>query len=421
MASFRFIHCADLHIDSPLRGLESDPDAPAARIRGATRDAFSALVDYALDNQVDFVVAAGDLYDGEWQDWRTGQFLARQVARLSDAAIPFIAIRGNHDAQSLISRELRLPAPARELSHRRPETVRLDHLGVAIHGQSFANAAVREDLRAAYPAPVDGWFNIGVLHTNVDGRPGHENYAPSALADLRAQGYHYWALGHVHTRAVLSRDPCVIYPGNPQGRHARETGPRGAYLVTVADNRIVADPEFVPFDTVRWDLLDVDVTGAPDLDAVLITVRDRLANALAAADGRLLAARIRLTGSTPASAVLHHSPLDVRERIRAEAQILAGLDAVWIEGVSINVTSPQQPDESLDLLASEILHLDAGDLGDDAAQYLKEMLNRLPGLRDELRDLDATQPVLTIDAAGTLPPDLLERARNLLLAHVREE
>ena len=420
MPSFRFIHCADLHLDSPLRGLEADPDAPAARIRAATRDAFAALIDHALDQRVDFVIAAGDLYDGEWQDWRTGQFLVRQVARLSEAGIPFIAIRGNHDAQSLISRELRLPAPARELNHRRAETVRLDHLGVAIHGQSFANAAVREDLRAAYPAPIDGMFNIGVLHTNVDGRPGHENYAPSALADLRAHGYHYWALGHVHTRAVLTRDPWVIYPGNPQGRHARETGPRGAYLVSVVDSRIVADPQFVAFDTVRWEQLAIDVTGAADLDAVLTTVRDRLATALAEADGRLLAARILLTGSTPAAASLSRSPLDARERIRAEAQILAGLDAIWIESVSVNVTSPQQPDESLDLLAAEIQHLGAEDFGEPVEKYLKEMLNRLPGLRDELRDLDETQPLLTIDATGTLPPDLLERARALLLAHVRE-
>jgi DNA repair protein SbcD/Mre11 len=420
MASFRFLHCADLHIDSPLRGLEADPDAPAARIRSATRDAFTALVDYALDQRVDFVIAAGDLYDGDWRDWRTGQFLSRQVARLSDVGIRFIAIYGNHDARSQLSRDMPLSKPARELSHRRPETERLDHLNVAIHGQSFATAAVKDDLRKDYPRPLDGWFNIGVLHTNVDGRPGHENYAPSALADLRAHGYQYWALGHVHTRRELSDDPWVIYPGNLQGRSIRETGPRGAYLVTVVDGRVDPDPEFVPFDTVRWELLEIDVTGAADLDAVLSTARDCLAAALAQVGGRLLAARIRLFGSTSANTVLHHSPLDVRERIRTEAQTLAGLDAVWIEHVVVDVTEPQQPDGSLDLLAGEILRIDADGLGEDATQFVKEMLNRLPGLRDELRDLDETQPVLTSDATGTVSADLLERARALLLAHVRE-
>src|SRR3954454_3333827 len=273
MASFRFIHCADLHIDSPLRGLEADADAPVARIRSATRDAFAALVDYAIDQRVDFIVAAGDLYDGEWQDWRTGQFLARQVARLSEAAIPFIAIRGNHDAQSVISRELRLPDPARELGHRKPETVKLDHLQVAIHGQSFATAAVREDLRKAYPLPLAGWFNIGLLHTNVDGSPGHENYAPCALSDLRAHGYDYWALGHVHTRAELSADPWIVYPGNLQGRSVREVGPRGACLVTVTDGLLAGAPQFLPFDTVRWATLDVDVCNAADIDAAMAATR----------------------------------------------------------------------------------------------------------------------------------------------------
>ncbi|HEY4041407.1 MAG TPA: metallophosphoesterase, partial [Rhodopila sp.] len=158
MASFRFIHCADLHIDSPLRGLEADPDAPVGRIRSATRDAFVDLVDYAIDNQVDFVVAAGDLYDGDWPDWRTGQFLVRQVGRLSKSQIPFIAIRGNHDAQSVITRQLRLPDGARQLSAAAAETYCLDRFDVRIHGQSFPTAAVKEDMTKHYPAGDDGKF-----------------------------------------------------------------------------------------------------------------------------------------------------------------------------------------------------------------------------------------------------------------------
>jgi len=415
MPSFRFIHCADLHIDSPLRGLEADPDAPAARIRGATRAAFVALIDYALEQRVDFVIAAGDLYDGEWQDWRTGRFLVRQVARLSAAGIPFIAIRGNHDAQSLISRELRLQPPARELSHRRPETVSFAELGVAIHGQGFATPAVSDDLRAAYPTPAPGMFNIGVLHTNVDDRPGHGNYAPCALRDLRAHGYDYWALGHIHTRAELSPDPWVIYPGNLQGRTVRETGQHGAYVVTVTDGRIQQAPQFVPFDTVRWAVLDVDAGGAPTPDSVLDSVRDAVARAVSDAGDRLLAARIRLTGSTPAAAALSRNPGDLRERLRGE---IAGPDQVWIESIVVAVTPPGRPDEATDLLTDEIERLDPTGMDEAAASYVKDMLNRLPGLRDELARLDPDHPVLSLEQGGKLPADLLERARALLLARV---
>ena len=125
MATFRFLHCADLHLDSPLRGLEADPDAPVEKIRGATREALKNLVDFAVNERVDFVIAAGDLYDGDWQDWRTGHFLTGQIARLTAAGIPFVAIRGNHDAESVITRRLRIAGDtARLLDHRRPETFR---------------------------------------------------------------------------------------------------------------------------------------------------------------------------------------------------------------------------------------------------------------------------------------------------------
>ena len=142
-----------MHLDSPLRGLEANPDAPADRIRSATRRALVNLVDYALREKLDFVVAAGDLYDGDWQDWRTGQFLVSQIARLSNAGIPFVAIRGNHDAESVITRRLRMPhETAALLGTRRPETIRLPDLPVSIHGQSFATKAVTANLARDYPA-----------------------------------------------------------------------------------------------------------------------------------------------------------------------------------------------------------------------------------------------------------------------------
>ncbi|WP_158933211.1 DNA repair exonuclease [Acidisphaera sp. S103] len=418
MTSFRFIHCADLHIDSPLRGLESEPDAPVDRIRRASRDAFTALVDYSIEQSVDFVLAAGDLYDGEWQDWRTGQFLIGQIGRLSRSGIPFVAISGNHDAQSAITRRLAFPEPAKLLRTDRPETWYPSNLpGVAVHGQGFTTQAVRDDLSRAYPAPSPGHFNIGMLHSNADGRPGHENYAPCSVLNLSNHGYDYWALGHIHTRAVLGQDPWIVYPGNLQGRHIREEGPRGAMLVTVTDDRIIAPPEFVPFDTVRWARIEVDLSGANDEEAVLSAGRQLLREALERAEGRLLAARVVLRGETPAYAAVVRNVTDIGEKLKAEALAIAGRDAIWLERVSVNVRPPATTTAVPSAVLGGIEDPDLAKLSASAAGYAKDLLDRLGSLQAELGD---EHPAVQIVKGGMLPADILERARTLLRAELGE-
>ena len=201
---FKFIHSADIHLDSPLRGLEQYDGAPIEQIRGATRQAFANLIQFATDEHVSFVLFAGDLYDGDWRDYNTGLFFSRQMSRLREAEIAVFLIRGNHDAESKITRQLRLPDNVHSFGAREAQTVRLEHLGVALHGRSFATQATAENLSLSYPAPLDGLFNIGILHTSADGRPGHENYAPCSQSDLAAKGYGYWALGHIHRHALHS-------------------------------------------------------------------------------------------------------------------------------------------------------------------------------------------------------------------------
>ncbi|HEX2224620.1 MAG TPA: DNA repair exonuclease, partial [Thermoanaerobaculia bacterium] len=203
----KFLHASDVHLDSPLRGLERYDGAPAEEIRGATRRALANLVDLALAEEVAFVLLAGDLYDGDWKDYNTGLFFAAQMRRLEEVGTPVFVISGNHDAASQITRVLRPPDNVTVFSTRKAETVEIKGLEVALHGQGFATGTATENLAAAYPPARPHFFNVGLLHTSLDGRPGHATYAPCTVDGLRARGYQYWALGHVHARELASRDP----------------------------------------------------------------------------------------------------------------------------------------------------------------------------------------------------------------------
>ncbi|MEN9581183.1 MAG: hypothetical protein RJA70_4192, partial [Pseudomonadota bacterium] len=215
----KIVHAADLHVDSPLTGLARYEGAPVDQIRGATRRAFENLVQLCLDEEVQLLLLAGDLFDGEWKDYTTGLFFVGQLLRLKPAGIPVVLVKGNHDAASVVTRHLTLPSHVTELSSRAPETRLFEQLGIAVHGQSYAERAEYNNLAANYPDALPGCLNIGLLHTCVTGRAGHEPYAPCGLEGLLAKNYDYWALGHIHEREILHEDPWVVFPGNLQGRH----------------------------------------------------------------------------------------------------------------------------------------------------------------------------------------------------------
>ncbi len=335
---FRFIHAADLHLDSPLQGLEAHDGAPVAQLRGATRRAFENLVKLAIEETVDFVVIAGDLYDGDWKDYSTGLFFRGQMVRLQAKSIPVYLISGNHDAASVISKKLTLPENVHVFSTRTVESMAVPGLPVMIHGRGFPHRAVPENLAVEYPAAEPGKFNLGLLHTSLTGSPDHDTYAPCSEQDLRNRRYGYWALGHIHQPAVISEDPWIVFAGNCQGRHARETGPRGCRLVTVNDLLEVESAKWCNLDVLRWLAVEVGLEGVADEAAALVRIRAALADAVGTADGRLVAARINLTGATALHGSLHREAEHWRAQIQAIAQDF-GEDAVWIERVKVG-TSP---------------------------------------------------------------------------------
>ncbi len=404
---FRFLHAADTHIDSPLEGLDAYDGAPVAALRGATRVAFENLVRLALDEKVDFLLLAGDVYDGDWKDFSTGLFFTRQLRRLREKNIPVYLIAGNHDAASVLTRKLTLPDNVHVFSTRTAESREVPGLPVVIHGRGFPHRAVPENLALDYPARRPGLFNIGLLHTSLTGAPGHDAYAPCSLADLTGKGYQYWALGHVHQPQVLSTQPWVIYAGNSQGRHVREVGARGCRLVTVADDLEVIDAEFRALDVVRWARLDIDVSDDASLADVHARVGDALVEAATQADGRLLAARIVLTGSTPLHAALKRDLPGLRAECINQAQRVP--DGIWIENVAARVTPRQNlaelaaRDDLSRIVLEDLEQAAAGNL--DIPGEIHDLLKILPAeLRDPVEaELDAAhREALLDDVRGVL-------------------
>ena len=343
---FKFIHTADIHLDSPLHRLEVYEGAPLTAIRGASRRALENLVDLALAEAVDFILIAGDLFDGDWQDYNTGLYFTAQMARLKAAGIAVCIVSGNHDAAGRMTRRLPYPDNVHLFAHRSPETRRLDALKVAVHGQSFAAAAVTENLVLGYPEPLPAHFNIGLLHTSLTGRAGHENYAPCTLDDLKSRGYDYWALGHVHQFEIAERHPPVVFPGCLQGRHVREDGTKGAVLVTVSEG---AAPDIVhhPLDVIRWSRLAVDLEGLENEKEALDHASGALSEAVQDNAPLPLIVRVVLKGATALHDALSGNLEYWKQALRSTALATLG-ERVWIEGLAIATRRPPSTARALD-------------------------------------------------------------------------
>lgn len=379
----RFIHTADIHLDSPLRGLSSYEGAPVALLREAPRAAFRNLVDSAIEEKVDFIIIAGDLYDGNWRDYNTGLFFVAEMGRLNRASIPVYLLYGNHDAESEITKNLTLPANVHRFNAKAPQTFKIPSLQVALHGQSFRQAATTENLAKDYPPAESGYFNIGVLHTALQGHEPHANYAPCSVSELKAKGYDYWALGHVHEAAVVHERPHIVFPGNLQGRHIREPGPRGALLVTESEGTVTLDR--LDVDVLRWHTLEVNVAGA----TIFQEATRRASVALASAyerhgDGRPMAIRVHFAGRSKVHGQLFGMEAQLRAEVLAMAASLAP-DRIWIEKVVVGT----EPELDAQAMAAR----------SDALAELQQILARagedtdfLSGLAAELQDLSAKLP-----------------------------
>ncbi len=398
--AFRFLHAADLHLDTPFHGLGQAQPEIARALRDASLDALDALVDTAIAEDCELVLVAGDLYDGAERGLRAQLHLLRAAERLSAAGITTCIVHGNHDpVEQGWSAVHAWPERFHVLGTAQVETVAVtarDGTPIRVHGISFPRREQRESLVARFPKVGRDAFHIGLLHASVGAQPDHAPYSPCALDDLVATGHHYWALGHIHRQQVLRTDPHVVYPGNLQGRSFKpsEQGAKGAVLVTVDGDQVTTAP--VALDRVRFVEVELDVSEAGDVPGVLALldeVTERLADEH---EGRGLLLRARLVGSGgPADDLLRAGSAEVLlDQLRR--QHAGRTPFVWWARLDLDVT----PDLDLDALRD----------GDDLAASLIRLSEELESER-----LPALDDLLDRGAQEGLTPDILDALRPLAL------
>ena len=397
--AFRFLHTADLHLDSPLRTLALRDAELGASVANATRQAFLRIVEACLEERVDALVIAGDLYDGEIRSMATPLFIGREFRRLAEAGIAVFIVRGNHDAEASVTRHLSLPDNVTVFSGHGGHRL-IEASGVAIHGVSFPKGRVEASLLPKFGAPVQGVVNIGILHTSLAGAEGHDVYAPCTVAGLVAHGFDYWALGHVHKRQVHATRPFVVMPGMPQGRDAGEAGPKSATLVTIADDRSITLAE-VPTAVAEFHRVPVDLGDATDWRDVADVMIRALTAARAGLGADVLVARPVLSGTTPLAYALRRDA----DRVLAEARQAASIvGRIAIDKVELQVSALEtKGGPALDPLA-ELRGALAGDLSPAMAEQAR-------GLIEELR---AALPVEIRDRFGRTEAETMVLATQLL-------
>ena len=425
----KFIHAADIHLDSPLRGLAEKEQLPAKLIQGATRKALSRLVSLAIEEKVDLVLLAGDLYDRNWDDSATGFYFISEMKKLERCSIQVVMITGNHDALTIIKKPLPYPGNVKILSSKHAEsfTLKRDEKTLAVvHGQSFQDKAEKRNLVANYPSPVDGTINIGILHTSLEGSKEHDTYAPVGIEELVSKGYDYWALGHIHKREIVREKPWIVYPGNIQGRNIRETGAKGCYLIQV-DGRGAMKLDFRELDEFRWIALDISLDSIEDHQGFEERISDAITeNGLS---GCMVPTGIRITfrGQTQ-----FHGHLAANENwiLDTTQAILTnkGNDNLFIEKILVETRAPSKtvshdcaiPEDALNIIHKIIESLRTNP--DQLLELLKDsklesLRKKIPGAwqdksdADSIRPMDADWLAPLLDQVGPIIESLDRKAR----------
>ena len=403
MEQLRFVHAADLHLDSPFRGIADVSPELRDELQAATVTAFERIVDHTISARADFLILAGDLYDSRDRSLRALLAFRRQMERLAERDISVYIVHGNHDPLNGWGSEFQLPPNVTTFSGRTDTEpfIRRGREVASITGVSYTRERVMENLAASFKPDENSPYSIAVLHANVGNQTGHADYAPATVAELVSAGFNYWALGHVHTRSVLATEPAmIVYPGNTQGRHAREGGPRGCYQVDV-DTQGRAHLEFIETNVVRWAHLEVSIAGHSRLSSLIDTLLDEARTVAAQFAGRTVV-RCTISGNGNLHRELHKDGIE--QDLREELQSVIPTESVRIAtGAELDLETLAKTET----VVSDFLSL-AGRAADDPVLRQKLMDSLQPLFRrKEISPPDEARFREWVERAGTLGVDLL--------------
>jgi DNA repair protein SbcD/Mre11 len=403
METLRFIHAADLHLDSPLPAVADSVPAIRETLQGATLAALDRIVEHTIAVKADFLVIAGDVYDSKDRSLRALVSFRKQMERLGERNIPVFIVHGNHDPLNGWGSGFQLPPNVVTFGGRTDTEpfIRRGREVAQLTGVSYTRERVTDNLASSFKRTDGAPYSIAILHANIGRQMGHADYAPATLDDLLGAGFDYWALGHVHTRSILATDPVmVVYPGNTQGRNPREQGPRGCYQVDV-DTHGRAHLEFVESNIARWAHVEVSIRDCSGIQQLIDAMSERSREAAANFDG-LTVVRCTIRGNGPLHADLQ------REGMSEELRDLLS-STVLTESVRI-ATGPDLDVESLargETMVSDFLKLSERALED--SEFRARLAEQLSPLfrRKEMKPFDDAHFREWIERASAMGIDLL--------------
>lgn len=421
MTPVKFIHCADLHIGTPFKGISAINPELGELLYQCTYQAFDNIIDLAVQEQVDCVLICGDIYDSEDKSLQAQLRFRSGLQRLSENGIPAFVVFGNHDPLSGWAATLEWPDSVHFFPGDNVLCIPLtkgDEVYARIYGISHARPKLKENLALKFRANGERGLHIALLHTNAGGNAGHEAYAPCSLGDLLQAGMDYWALGHIHLRSTLrAASPAIVYPGCSQATHIKESGARGCVLVTLESGK---DPEikFVPVDVVRYEEARLDISACSNLDEIRSLIITKCREMAKISDNRTMIIRLSLEGRTALNSELQrensvHSLMeDVREQLSVNKPV------IWLEKLTLHTAGVYDLDQlrnGKDFIADIIAVFD--EMLQPESQSLEEFRYRLTPLYGKWQGHEYLD-----ELSGEQLAELVVEARNQMIdLYLREK